>query len=55
MKREVRLGQYQYKMLFESVMNKEAYEGTLKEKMAEQESIRNERDKMHYSLRFWLL
>jgi len=34
-KKEIKLVQYQYKSLFESIMNKEAYQETLKAKLAE--------------------
>ena len=47
--------QYQYSHMFESVMNKEAYEQQLKSKVAEQEEIRVIREEMYYNFRLWLL
>lgn len=41
--------------MFESVMNKEAYEQQLKSKVAEQEEIRVLREEMYYNFRLWLL
>ena len=36
-------------------MNKEAYEGTLKQKIIEQEQLKSDRELMHYNFRLWLL
>ena len=55
LKKQIKLAQYQYKSLFESVMNKEAYETMLKAKLLDQEEIRTLREEMHYNFRLWLL